>query len=301
MNHFTKHFKNLIKGFAKKATAIALVAAAIVTGVTPMKAEAATTGVHVFYKVHGMCYGWTNEYSDGIWVGTFGQSLRLECLTARISGMEGGITYTSHVQNEGWQRWRKDNEPTGTTNAGLRMEAVRFKLYGEIANHYDIFYRVHCQNYGDMSWVSNGQIAGTTGQGLRMEAIQIKLVPKKGSFDEAKRLWPNGSYWNGNYKNKAWQCHGWACMVADKVTGTDPYTWSRTNTLNGLKAGDLVVFNHPHTIIVQSVSGDTVTFADCNWGGGKNRVKWDQTISKSQLTAHFGSLKAVWSCPVNLR
>ncbi len=302
MNHFTNHFKNIVKGFAKKAAAVLLVASIAAIVSEPIQTKAAA-GVHVYYKTHAERIGWTSEVSDGALSGTVGQSLRLECLTVRITGMGGGVEYTSHVEKQGWQEawqgWRKDNEPVGTTNAGLRMEAVRIRLYGEVANYYDIEYRAHCQNIGWTPWVKNGEICGTTGQSLRMEGIEIRLVSKD-PFLEAKRLYPDGSYWNGNYKNKAWQCHGWACTVADIVTKTDPYTWSRTSSLDGLKAGDLVVFNRPHTIIIQSVSGDTVTYADCNWVG-KNQVKWNQTISKSQLTSKFGSLKAVWICPFNIR
>lgn len=60
------------------------------------------------------------------------------------------------------------------------MEAVRLKLTGELAEHYDIYYRVHSQSYGWLGWAKNGEIAGTAGLAKRMEAIQIKLVEKGG-------------------------------------------------------------------------------------------------------------------------
>lgn len=43
------------------------------------------------------------------------------------------------------------------------MEAVRLKLTGELAEHYDIYYRVHSQSYGWLGWAKNGEIAGTAG------------------------------------------------------------------------------------------------------------------------------------------
>lgn len=119
------------------------------------------------------------------------------------------------------------------------------------------------------------------------------------SISTLKQQYPSNSKWNSSYKNKAWQCHGFACMLADKLTDTDPYTWSRVNHFNSLKAGDIIRFTRPHSILVTNVSGDTVTYVDCNWVAA-NTVRWDQTIQKSQLTSKFGNLSAVWVSPKNI-
>ena len=74
--------------------------------------------------------------------------------------------------------WVKDGNMAGTTGKSKRMEAIRIKLSGAIANYYDVEYRVHCQSYGWMSWKKNGETAGTTGKSKRIEAIQIRLVRK---------------------------------------------------------------------------------------------------------------------------
>ena len=116
------------------------------------------------------------------------------------------------------------------------------------------------------------------------------------SFSELKQLYPNGSVFTKSYKNKAWQCHSFACTVGDAYAGSDPYTWNKVYNLNSLKPGDIIRCNRPHSIIVTAVSGDTVTYADCNWVG-KNKVKWDQTISRSRITGKFGSLSYVMSAP----
>jgi len=116
------------------------------------------------------------------------------------------------------------------------------------------------------------------------------------SIETLKQQFPSGCKWDSNYKNKAWQCHGFACMLAEKLTDTDPYTWSKVNNFNSLKAGDLIRFSRPHSILVTGVSGNTVTYVDCNWVA-KNTVKWDQTIQKASLTAKFGRLSAVWVSP----
>ena len=50
----------------------------------------------------------------------------------------------------GWQgnendpnTWKKDGEMSGTSGQAKRLEAIRISLYGEMAEHYDIYYRVH--------------------------------------------------------------------------------------------------------------------------------------------------------------
>ena len=66
----------------------------------------------------------------------------------------------------------------GTEGKSLRLEAIRIKLTGEIANYYDIYYRVHSQEFGWLGWAKNGEASGTEGYAYRLEAIEIKLVKK---------------------------------------------------------------------------------------------------------------------------
>jgi uncharacterized protein YjdB len=100
---------------------------------------------------------------------------------------DGSICYITHVQSYGWQgnqydssTWKKDGEMAGTSGKSKRLEAIRIKLTGEIAEHYDVYYRVHAQTFGWMGWAKNGEAAGTAGYSKRLEAIQIVLVPKGG-------------------------------------------------------------------------------------------------------------------------
>ena len=297
---FNKIRKNLVKA---GATALAvLMAFGTIVQTNTVTSQAA--GASVVYKVHGANYGWQGERSNGQLAGTEGQSLQMECFTAYLTGIGGSIKYRVHVQDYGWMGWTNDNRPAGTTGEGRRIEAIEMKLEGEAASRYDIEYRSHCQNVGWTPWIRSG-VSGTTGQSLRMEAIQVRLVAKAGAVNNGggsssvnvanlQNQYPNGSYWNGSYKNKAWECHGFACMIADKLTGSDPYTWGKKYNLNSLKAGDVVRFSRPHSILVTAVSGDTVTYVDCNWVGA-NTVQWNQTCSKAQLTGRFGSLSYVMS------
>ena len=158
-------------------------------------ASAATTAAtvegsdraHVQYRSHLQTYGWQNWKNDGDISGTTGKAKRLESLKLELKNKDytGGICYNAHVQTIGWQAdpnksatWKKDGEFCGTTGNAKRLEAIQIELYGEMAEHYDIYYRVHSQTYGWMKWAKNGEMSGTTGQHKRIEGIQVVLVKK---------------------------------------------------------------------------------------------------------------------------
>jgi uncharacterized protein YjdB len=88
------------------------------------------------------------------------------------------ITYSSHVQNIGWQPFVAGGKLSGTSGRSLRLEALRISLTGELSKHYDIYYRTHVQNIGWTSWAKNGQSCGSAGYSYRMEALEIVPVPK---------------------------------------------------------------------------------------------------------------------------
>ena len=64
--------------------------------------------------------------------------------------VEGKITtsYRTHVQSFGWQNPVTNGAMSGTSGKAKRLEAIQIKLYGEMANHFDVYYRVHAQSYG---------------------------------------------------------------------------------------------------------------------------------------------------------
>ena len=116
------------------------------------------------------------------------------------------------------------------------------------------------------------------------------------NFAALKAKYPNYSYWNGSYHNLAWQCHGFALTLGEALTGSNPNNWKKVYNLNTLKRGDIIRCRRPHTIMVTAVSGNTITYVDCNWVA-PNKVKWDQTIQRSRITGKFGSLQYVMVCP----
>lgn len=90
------------------------------------------------------------------------------------TGDNVGVSYSSHIQNIGWQAPVTDGMLSGTSGQGLRMEAVKINLVNAPTNA-NIKYQAHVQNIGWQNWVSNGAEAGTDGQSLRVEAIKISL------------------------------------------------------------------------------------------------------------------------------
>ena len=68
--------------------------------------------------------------------------------------VEGKITtsYRTHVQSFGWQNPVTNGAMSGTSGEAKRLEAIQIKLYGEMANRFDVYYRVHAQSYGWLGW-----------------------------------------------------------------------------------------------------------------------------------------------------
>ena len=154
---------------------------------------------------------------------------------------------------------------------------------------------------------------------------------------ELKRKFPNGKYWNHvgmsgnnqdgytnspcpspnddkatcnhyilNGKDLASQCLGFAMKCGYDAYGSDPYTWPKitgSSALNNLKPGDIVRYytnradNYRHAIFVTGVSGDTITFGDCN-SDFHCKIRWDATTTKQKLAPE---LIHVWRAPFELK
>ena len=115
--------------------------------------------------------------------GTVGQSRAIEAMQLSLSdsSMSGGISYSAHVSNIGWQSAVSDGATSGTVVQGQQIQAVKINLTGEVSNYFDVWYRVHVSNYGWLGWTKNGSPAGTTKLGIPVQALQVKIVPKGAS------------------------------------------------------------------------------------------------------------------------
>ena len=91
-----------------------------------------------------------------------------------------GVTYSSHVQREGWLSYVSDGALSGTTGKALRLEGFKIKLTGDVPTGASITYKAHVQHIGWQSAVSDGAVAGTTGKSLKVEAVKITLSGMSG-------------------------------------------------------------------------------------------------------------------------
>lgn len=98
---------------------------------------------------------------DGAQMGVVGQQKRLEAFNLELCGTmcpdadDSHIEYAAHVQNVGWQPYVSDGANAGTAAEGLRVEAIKIRLFGSISEKYDVWYRVHIKDYGWLAWTKD--------------------------------------------------------------------------------------------------------------------------------------------------
>ena len=112
------------------------------------------------------------------------------------------ISYSSHVQNVGWQGFVNNGALSGTTGRSLRVEALRIQVSSNISG--GVEYRTHVQNIGWQGWRRNGEVSGTTGQSLRVEAVELRLTGELANrFDIWYRVHIQNFGWLGWTRNGA--------------------------------------------------------------------------------------------------
>lgn len=179
-------------GLSKRMEAIELVI--LPKGQTPPEYDPSVDSVKTSileYSSHISQIGTVSGVADNLCVdivlGTTGQSKHLEGFRLGISdsaeSVGGSIEYRAHVQDIGWQDWQANSSFAGTSGKAKSIQAVEFKLDGEIAQKYDIFYRAHVSNIGWLDWTKNGEsAAGSVGCSIPIEAVEVAIAPK-GSAD----------------------------------------------------------------------------------------------------------------------
>ena len=119
-------------------------------------------------------------------------------------------------------------------------------------------------------------------------------------LNSLRSQYPNYSTWYGSFDGGS-QCYGFARLVGYNVFGSYPSSWSRVYSIRNVKKGDILQYGNTsgngHTVFVTNVSGDTITFVDCNGNGNYSGssyvrscgIKWDNTINKySNMFGKYG-------------
>jgi len=122
------------------------------------------------------------------------------------------ISYTTHVQNVGWQNYVHEGEMAGTSGRALRLEGIKIKVDNSKYSG-DIEYRTHVQNVGWQDYVKNDEMSGTSGRALRLEAIQIRLTGEMAEHYDV--------YYRVHAQNFGWM--NWA--KNDEMAGTAGYAY----------------------------------------------------------------------------
>ena len=170
----------------------------------------------IYYRVHSQNVGWLGWTKNGASAGTSGYGYRVEAIEIKLvkkgSAAPGStvnsyidrtsVSYQASVQNKGWLESVSNGEIAGTTNQGLKMEAIKISLknQGYTGN---IEYRSHIQNLGwETTWKKNGEQSGSTGKGLRLEAVQLRLTGEISNYyDIYYRVHSQNFGWLGWAKN----------------------------------------------------------------------------------------------------
>lgn len=116
------------------------------------------------------------------------------------------VSYCTHVQNEGWQKYVSNGTMSGTEGKSYRLEGIKIKLDNQ---GYDLglAYQTHIQNIGweaetARGWKTDDLMSGTEGLSYRLEAIQIKLTGADADqFDLYYQVHAQNIGWMGWAKN----------------------------------------------------------------------------------------------------
>lgn len=101
------------------------------------------------------------------------------------------IKYRAHVQNDGWQEWVNGGAIAGTTDRGLRLEALQLDL------PFKAHVKAHIERIGWIEYndIDANTIIGTVGESRRLEALVIDPIdnelPLTGKVHVQDRGWGN--------------------------------------------------------------------------------------------------------------
>lgn len=184
-----------------------------------------------------------------------------------------------------WSEWPKRNcdvfeNANMTVKKGRVDTADPVTVFEESGSSYHIRYRTS----------SGGMKEGWVTRDIFKKANWEEM------FEKSLKLHPQHSYWQGEAFG-AWECHGFALMIANEISGDNPRNWRKVygnNALNSLKSGDIIRTgdnsDHKggHSMVVLYVDGNNIHVVHSNVHnnpkkGWHHRTYWDETYSKSAI------------------
>lgn len=184
-----------------------------------------------------------------------------------------------------WSEWPKRNcdvfeNANLTAKKGRVDTADPVTVFEETGSSYHIRYKTN----------SGGMKEGWVTRDIFKKANWEEM------FEKSLKLHPQHSYWQGEAFG-AWECHGFALMIANEISGDNPRNWRKVygnNALNSLKSGDIIRTgdnsDHKggHSMVVLYVDGNNIHVVHSNVHnnpkkGWHHRTYWDETYSKSAI------------------
>lgn len=104
----------------------------------------------------------------------------------------------------------------------------------------------------------------------------------------------------------AYQCFGFACKMGNAVFGGNPAFWEKPGNTDNLSAGDILYGNLSavspnaffHAIFITDISGDTVSYADCN-AGAPCLVTWEKQTTRQAIRNAVQNGATLYHAPNN--
>ena len=132
----------------------------------------------VVYKSY-TANGWTKEVTNGTssWANT-STKIQAVSMTLRNADVSGDLQYSTYMQSYEWQDWVSAGNISGIPDENKRLEAIKIRLTGQLAEKYDVYYRTYVDGDGWLDWAKNGAAAGSSGKAKAVYQIQVKIVNK---------------------------------------------------------------------------------------------------------------------------
>lgn len=170
----------------------------------------------VFYRLHTESFGWLGWAKNGEAAGTEGYGFRAEAIEVKILPKgsmttnpnsaikvftDPTISYSTHIQKDGWLNSVSNGQMGGTTGESKRLEALRINLLDKPFDG-SIVYKSYVRGDGWTSKVNEGLPTGTIGKGKELEAISINLTGQMAKrYDVYYRVHAQSYGWLGWAKN----------------------------------------------------------------------------------------------------
>ena len=130
----------------------------------------------ISYSANAKGLGWLSAL-NGKTVGKSSAGSVIRQLSATLSNLgNSGIRYAVRLNGDSWQSWEKNGTVVG--DAHKSVNAVRFKLTGDAASYYNVWYRVCVSGLGWQGWTKNGKAAGSDSALYPITALQVRVVAK---------------------------------------------------------------------------------------------------------------------------